>query len=712
MAKSDGSVRIDTLVNTKGFDKGMNTMQKQIGGLSSAIGKLGVAITATFAVRKLIQFGKEAIDLGSDLQEVQNVVDVTFTTMSDKVNEFAKGAAEAAGLSETMAKRYVGTFGAMAKAFGFAENESYDMATALTQLAGDVASFYNLTQDEAYTKLKSVFTGETESLKDLGVVMTQSALDSFAMAKGWGKTTAAMSENEKVALRFAFVTEQLNAASGDFIRTQDSWANQTRILSLNFDSFKANIGQALINIFTPFLKVVNQIVAKMAELSQHFVAFSELLVGKSTSGGGGSPGEALAEIESGYTDIADATDEATKAQKKYLSGLDEIRTFTEENKNGASVNVYGGSSVNISDVKSYEEKINEAYADIEENTLGFVKRIKNIFSNFKSDMSKVFTGDWNTISDNLAEYILGGLSNFKNSELYSLLQDLGIKETFNNFFEDLWAEITEPDFSTMQNTLGESFADWILENVFQISPEADGEKIRAEVVSQVKDYLSKLWKEASNPDFFTSQNQAGINFSERIKTDLLGWTKDESIISKFQDWWNGEFVNWWNANVAKWFKNTFSKERLINLMSGVKEAFSSIWKGSVNIAIVAINTLIDSMNELASIEWSPLKAFGKEIIPGGSAKLFEIPKIPYLASGAVIPPNAPFMAMLGDQRHGTNIEAPLDTIKQAVREVIGSGGGGRYAFTAQINRRTLFEEVIDEAKLRQSTSGRNPFDLA
>lgn len=104
----------------------------------------------------------------------------------------------------------------MAKAFGFSEKQAYDMGTTLTGLAGDVASFYNLSQDEAYTKLKSVFTGETESLKDLGVVMTQTALDSYAMANGFGKTTSAMTEAEKVALRYQFVQDQLSAAQGDF----------------------------------------------------------------------------------------------------------------------------------------------------------------------------------------------------------------------------------------------------------------------------------------------------------------------------------------------------------------------------------------------------------------------------------------------------------------------------------------------------------------
>ena len=179
-----------------------NTEKSISSKFSGLIKKAGTLFAGLFAAKKLIDFGKQCIELGSDLSEVQNVVDVTFSTMSSKVDEFAKSAVKSFGLSETMAKQYAGTFGAMAKAFGFSERRAYDMSTALTGLAGDVASFYNLNQDEAYTKLKSVFTGETESLKDLGVVMTQTALDSYAMANGFGKTTSAMTEQEKVALRY------------------------------------------------------------------------------------------------------------------------------------------------------------------------------------------------------------------------------------------------------------------------------------------------------------------------------------------------------------------------------------------------------------------------------------------------------------------------------------------------------------------------------
>ena len=163
---ADGSVIIDTRMDTSGVQNGVSAIKQSFNGLGSAVKKIGLLIGGAFAVGKLVQFGKECVELGSDLAEVQNVVDVTFTTMSDKVNEFAKNAMTSAGLSETMAKRYVGTFGA--KAFGFSEQQAYDMSTALTQLTGDVASFYNISQDLAYIKLKSVFTGETETLKDLG----------------------------------------------------------------------------------------------------------------------------------------------------------------------------------------------------------------------------------------------------------------------------------------------------------------------------------------------------------------------------------------------------------------------------------------------------------------------------------------------------------------------------------------------------------------
>ena len=353
---ADGSVIIDTRMDTSGVQNGVSAIKQSFNGLGSAVKKIGLLIGGAFAVGKLVQFGKECVELGSDLAEVQNVVDVTFTTMSDKVNEFAKNAMTSAGLSETMAKRYVGTFGAMSKSFGFSESQAYDMSTALTQLTGDVASFYNISQDLAYIKLKSVFTGETETLKDLGVVMTQSALDQYALANGYGKTTSEMTEQEKVALRLAFVQKQLSAASGDFIRTSDSWANQVRVMQLQLQSLKATVGQGLINIFTPVLKVINILLGKLATLANAFKSFTELITGKKSSGqtsgsGAGITGtDAIADTADQYGQAADnaekladankdnatATKKANKETKNYLSTLDEISKVSSTSDGSAS----------------------------------------------------------------------------------------------------------------------------------------------------------------------------------------------------------------------------------------------------------------------------------------------------------------------------------------------------------------------------------------
>lgn len=259
------------------------------------------------------------------------MVDVTFPRMSKQVDDFANNAITSFGLSETMAKKFTGTFGAMAKAFGFGEQAAYEMSTTLTGLAGDVASFYNISQDEAYTKLKSVFTGETETLKDLGIVMTQSALDSYALANGYGKVTAKMSEAEKVALRYKFVQDQLSLASGDFIRTADGWANQVRVLKLQFDSLKATIGQGLINVLTPVIQVINRIISKLMSLANAFKAFTEMVTGKK-GGGGASAATAGMEAMAQSADKAgaaaggagSAAKKAAKDMKSATTGIDEL----------------------------------------------------------------------------------------------------------------------------------------------------------------------------------------------------------------------------------------------------------------------------------------------------------------------------------------------------------------------------------------------------
>jgi phage-related protein len=457
---ADGSVIIDTRMDTTGVQNGVSAIKQSFNGLGSAVKKIGLLIGGAFAVGKLVQFGKECVELGSDLAEVQNVVDVTFTTMSDKVNEFAKNAMTSAGLSETMAKRYVGTFGAMSKSFGFSESQAYDMSTALTQLTGDVASFYNISQDLAYTKLKSVFTGETETLKDLGVVMTQSALDQYALANGYGKTTSEMTEQEKVALRLAFVQKQLSAASGDFIRTSDSWANQVRVMQLQMQSLKATVGQGLINLFTPVLKVINILLGKLATLANAFKSFTELITGKKSSGQTGASGAGLAgtdaiadtadqygeaadnaeKLAGATNDTADATKKATKAAKGYLSPLDEINNYSTDKSTDASSKAPSATGGLLDQMKGAVQNVDYGKIAEGETVLDKMsKPLKKIIDRFKQLAKLIAKGFWDGLGD------------------YEPIFD-GIKKDLDSIWKSLKDVFTDPEVVKAANKFLDSFA--------------------------------------------------------------------------------------------------------------------------------------------------------------------------------------------------------------------------------------------------------------
>lgn len=457
---ADGSVIIDTRMDTSGVQNGVSAIRQSFNGLGSVVKKIGVLIGGAFAIGKLAQFGKECVELGSNLSEVQNVVDVTFTTMSDKVNEFAKNAMTSAGLSETMAKQYVGTFGAMSKSFGFSEQQAYDMSTALTQLTGDVASFYNISQDLAYIKLKSVFTGETETLKDLGVVMTQSALDQYALANGYGKTTSAMTEQEKVALRLAFVQKQLSAASGDFIRTSDSWANQVRVMQLQLQSLKATVGQGLINLFTPVLKVINILLGKLATLANAFKSFTELITGKKSSGQTGASGAGLAgtdaiadtadqygeaadnaeKLAGATNDTADTTKKATKAAKGYLSPLDEINNYSTDKSTDSSSKAPSATGGLLDQMKDVVQNVDYGKLAEGETVLDKMsKPLKKIIDRFKQLAKLIAKGFWDGLGD------------------YEPIFD-GIKKDLDSIWKSLKDIFTDPEVVKAANKFLDSFA--------------------------------------------------------------------------------------------------------------------------------------------------------------------------------------------------------------------------------------------------------------
>lgn len=738
---ADGSVIIDTRIDADSF----LDIKKQLTGMASAAKKLGGAIATAFSVRAVTQFAKSCLDLGSDLQEVQNVVDVTFTTLNEQVDAFAQNAITTAGLSETMAKKYAGTFGAMAKAFGFAESEAYTMSTALTQLAGDVASFYNITQDEAYTKLTSVFTGETESLKDLGVVMTQAALDSYALANGYGRTTAAMSEQEKVALRYAFVMDQLSAASGDFIRTSDGWANQVRVLSLQFEQLKATIGQGLINALTPVIKVINTILAGLQRLATAFVQFTSLLFGNAVKASTGGSQEQLAGIADGYeaaaggaNDLAKGTEKAGKAAKKYLASFDEITKITPATDSGSGSGGSGGGGgiggigdfsfdsiigdLNTEDTISPQieamvnkiHELNEPLREIDFQPLqDSLTRLGDVFSDLGGTIGDALEWAWFNILVPLAKWTIeeGGPAAIELlAESFELL-DKFLKPVSDGL-QKLLAYL-KPVFKFVGDTAVE-VCGWLSEAFSNLAAvfERNGPEVSG-IFSNIGEAISSVWAFVEPLLYYMVDV-----FEDCFKWimipvgDSVEWIVDalygltEFIAGIFTgDWkraWNGigsifKSTRDYLAKIIDWLLADFDLsfagivQACKNAWNNIKSTTTSIWngikttvKGAINGIIGALNGMIRGMvsginaviNALNKLnikipDWVP--SFGGKSF-GFNIRTVSAHQIPYLAKGAVIPPNAPFMAVLGDQRHGTNIEAPLSTIEEAVANVMGRMG--------------------------------------
>lgn len=258
MGTTTDTINILLRVNgTSSYINSMNSVTNSTNGFNNSVGSLISTLAKLVSAGAILKFSKQCIEAASDLQEVANVVDVTFGKRANVVNDWARAQAASFGLSETAAKRYAGTYGTMAKQFGRTGDEAVQMSIALTKLTGDVGSFYNMTDEAAATKLKGIFTGETEGLKSLGVVMTETNLNAYSLNKGLGVQYKSMDENSKVALRYAFVMDKLSHAQGDFQRTSDGWANSVRTFKLELENMKVEIGNELIPVAGYGLQILN-----------------------------------------------------------------------------------------------------------------------------------------------------------------------------------------------------------------------------------------------------------------------------------------------------------------------------------------------------------------------------------------------------------------------------------------------------------------------
>lgn len=660
----DGSLTFDTAIDTEGFNKGTSSLSKQANGLKNTFVGLGKIIASAFGITQLIKFGKQAVELASDIQEVQNVVDTAFGNMKYKMETFAETAIEMYGISKLTAKQTGSTFMAMANGMGLANEAASDMALQLTALSADMSSFYNKTQDVTSTALKSVFTGETETLKQFGIVMTEANLETFRLAQGIETSYKKMSQAEKVALRYNYVMQQTKLAQGDFAKTQNSWANQTRILSERWKEFLGILGNGLIKILTPLVQVLNTALQYLISFAN---AISQLL------GGEIQKQEAVSEsIESSVenqNELTEATKETAKANQKTLASFDEIQKLTGSSEAGSDSSSGSGVGfevatpydfnfdtqsseiglenlkIKLDEFKKYLNQFKEPFANwfkIDVKNLGNTLKSSflTIFDGLKGTFSLVFTDLFYTtlpqLFTTLGTYILPFFTQLVTQIVQTITTGFTV---LNGLFQNVWSTGIKPAidllvmiFDSAWQTIYEFWQKWgepifenvreAIENIGEIWQSA-WDTILQPIWQNFMDTIDWLWTNHLQPllanfaDFVGELVNGALEIYNKVIAPIVKWVAETlgpvvrdviniivnvigTAIATISDVINS-FITYLKG-IIQFIVGVFTGD-WEKAWEGIKTAYEGLWNGIVAIVKGAINLVIDFINGMiAGIE--------------------------------------------------------------------------------------------------------------
>lgn len=676
----------------------MNKMQKSVTTSTSAMtGSINMLKTAmaslgiVFGAYALISFGKNALKVASDLQEIQNVVDVTFGENNKTIENFSKTAIEKFGLSELAAKKYMSSIGAMGKSVGFANAQNEQMSTTITGLIGDFASFRNLNTDEAYTAMAAIYTGETETLKKYGILITETNLQEYARTQGITKSMSAMTQQEKVMLRYNYILAVTKDAQGDFVRTSDSWANQTRVLSQRWQEFSGIMGNGLIQALTPALKMLNTMMSALIRFAQTFASVTGALFGKQIAVASNTADSATA-AEDAETGLAGATTAAGKAAKGALAGFDDLNVLQKDTGGGGAAGITpgaGATALNTGDADTGISKLSE----MENKIKSVMTNIKNVMTNSKDFILSALAG----IASGFAAFkivgflsSLGGLSGvfgivagkiaalggafmaFITSPAALIALAIGAiigifvylyrtNDEVRAAFDTAWAKITEVVIGTA--AIIRQVWDEILWPVFQL--------LINFIVELWNTHLSGLL--ANLAIFAAGFVTAAADILNKFVLPFISYFVKKiapaisGVVNGILTVLGGIITFLTGAFVGDWSK----------AWEGVKTIFKGIWNGIVSYVEAAMSIIADGINWIIR-QLNKIKIDIPSWVPGIGGRSFSINiseiskmQLPRLANGGIV--DGPTRALIGEA--GKEAVLPLENNTEwmnALVEKIGS----------------------------------------
>ena len=712
----DGKVTLSTALDNSGFAKGIRKIEGSLGGLKNVTKSLGAAIATAFSVAAVVNFAKESVKAANQLSDaltgLRSILDGQGRSFSD-AQKF---------LEEYTADGLVPMTNAIT-AYKNLASRGYDdsQIRKVMQALKDASAFGR----QASYSMGEAVESATEGLKNENSILVDNAGVTKNVAKMWeeyaasiGTTANNLTQQQKIQAEVNGILEESKYQAGDAAKVAGTLSGQLSQLSVNFNNLKVAVGNALNPILRSLLPSINAAVSAMTRLANAVASVTAALFGSSVN----VTAEAAQGIADGYGsaaesagNLAKSTEAAGKAAKKYLAGFDEITKIGDSS--GGSGGGSGGAAAAASPISAATAVT--ANGEVNDQISPKIQRVV--------DKIRELIGPLREINFAPARAAFG--------ELGESIEDLGI--TILDALEWSWFNILVP-LSKWSIEEGGPATVKLLAAEFRglngyIKPVTEGLKGFLSELEPVFSYIGDYAIDTA--DDFTAHINRIANVFEKKGPKISGiitnigtalsvmWAYVEPLITKMREEWAATFEFWSSTTAAEieviidaiygvsefltgvftgdwkrvWngAKSVFSgfKSYVVTTLELLRGRFEKIWgqiksttkgaangiigfvNGMISGLISGINSAITALNKLSvSIpDWVPTvggKTFGFNIRPVST------PKIPYLAKGAVLPANKPFLAVVGDQRHGTNVEAPLDTIKQALAEVLAMRGEG------------------------------------
>lgn len=831
---ADGSIIINTKIDTSGFTKSASEMKTQFGGLASAAKKLGTAIAAAFSIGAIVQFGKESVNAASEmsnaLRGLQSILEGqgrSFSAAQQFIKEYTQDGLIPATNAITAYKNLASR--------GYDDSQIRQVMVALK----DASAFGR----QASYSMGEAVQSATEGLRNENSVLVDNAGVTKNVAKMWdeyavsiGTTANNLTQQQKIQAEVNGILEESKYQAGDAAIVAGTFSGQLQRLAAAFKSIQVSVGQGLINALTPVLGVLNVILIGVQRVASAFAQLTSMIFGNAGSVSVGGTQEELSGIADGYEaaaggaeDLAGATEKAGKAAKKYLAGFDEIQKLGSPDTSGGGgagiggIGASGGMAIDIPVSANIEDNVSPKVAALAEKIKALIAPLQEIdFTPLKTSLSglgKSFGALGSTIGSALGwawENILVPLAKWTIedaapaaldvlsaalsvlNEVLIALQPLGLW-LWENFLkpiaewtggiivdtlDSLAAGLTDVSDWISQNqglvqgatvTVGAFMAVWKATDLIMWVDAAGGipgvlklitnaliGNTAAKIANKAQDiaiiamYIGDYIKAFAGLIVKLAANTAAwvANTAAKVASTAAEWAQIAATVA-----WNGIcaaatavttafgaaiafltspiglvviaitaliaivvlLVKNWDtvkevaANVWKGIQNTWSSvsnwfetkvlDPLANGFKGMVNGVIGFLNGLISGIVSGVNTAIKAVNKLSFNvpDWIP-GIGGKSF--GFSIPTMTAPQIPYLAKGAVIPPRSPFMAVLGDQKNGVNVEAPLSTIQEAVANVMADMLPAMLSgFEAVVAEQRQTREVIENIEVGDDVIG-------